>query len=103
MVEKSRATEVAYLPPAAPFHNEGKTLASWVTMAGITLGAIVAGFAVALASVWMFCVGAAVIVVSLVVGLVLRKLGFGQPSPGEDPRRSDRQRYQGDQQRHHGR
>ncbi|PZR52473.1 hypothetical protein DNL40_11295 [Xylanimonas oleitrophica] len=81
MAENPNA-EIAYLPEAAPFHNEGKTVASWVAMAGVTLGAVVAAVAVALASLWLFVAGFGVIALALVVGLVLRNMGYGQPTPG---------------------
>jgi hypothetical protein len=86
MAENPQAAEIAYLPEAAPYHNEGKTVASWVAMAGVTLGAIIAaiGFAVVLG--WVIAVGVVVIVISLVVGLVLRNRGYGQPKAGVTPR-----------------
>lgn len=66
------------LPEVAP-HNHGRTLAGWVTNAGLVIAAVLAsiGFAVpVMALVW---VGIAVAAVSLAVGGALRALGHGQP------------------------
>lgn len=73
--------ENAYLPDAAPFHNEGKTLASWVAMIGVTLGAVIAAVGFLAPTVWVIVVGAVVVVASLIAGGVLRSMGHGQPKP----------------------
>lgn len=75
--------EIAYLPPGVPPTNHGHTVAAWVTMAGITLGALVSAFGLVLAAssssgLVMFVVGLVVVGASLLVGLVLRNLGMGQ-------------------------
>ncbi|MFC4627698.1 MULTISPECIES: HGxxPAAW family protein [Promicromonospora] len=75
--------EIAYLPPGVPPNNHGHTVAAWVTMAGITLGALIASWGVIVAqssSAWLviFVLGFVVIGASLIVGLVLRNLGMGQ-------------------------
>jgi ATP/ADP translocase len=86
--------EYAYLPPAAPHHNEGKTVASWTAMAGVTIGALICALAVVFASAVLFVVGLVVIAVSLIVGLVLRRMGLGQPDPEPVPGGGPRQRPQ---------
>ena len=75
--------EIAYLPPGVPPHNHGHTVAAWVTMAGITLGALISSWGVIVAqssSAWLviFVLGFVVVGASLIVGLVLRNLGKGQ-------------------------
>lgn len=75
--------EIAYLPPGVPPTNHGHTVAAWVTMAGITLGVLIAAWGVLVAqssSAWLvvFALGFVVIVAALIVGLVLRNLGLGQ-------------------------
>jgi hypothetical protein len=75
--------EIAYLPPGVPPTNHGHTVAAWVTMAGITLGALISSWGVVVAqssSAWLvlFVLGFVVIGASLIVGLVLRNLGLGQ-------------------------
>jgi hypothetical protein len=77
--------ENAYLPDAAPFHNEGKTLASWVAMIGVTLGAVIAAIGFVAPTVWVIVVGAVVVVASLIAGGVLRSLGHGQPRVQAQP------------------
>lgn len=68
------------LPPASPPANEGNTVAAWVTVAIILVGGLVACLGVVLARPVMFWTGVGVAVVALVVGRVLKMLGFGQPS-----------------------
>jgi hypothetical protein len=75
--------EIAYLPPGVPPTNHGHTVAAWVTMAGITLGALISAFGLVLAAtsstgLVMFAVGLVVVGIALIVGLVLRNLGMGQ-------------------------
>jgi hypothetical protein len=86
MVDNPNAAEIAYLPPAAPYHNEGKTVASWIAMLIVTIGAAVAGIGVVVAQAWLFWVGIGIVVVALIVGYVLRNMGYGQPKPGVPPR-----------------
>ncbi|MFC8796454.1 HGxxPAAW family protein [Promicromonospora sp. NPDC057138] len=79
--------EIAYLPPGVPPHNHGHTVAAWVTMAGITLGALISSWGVIVAqssSAWLviFVLGFVVVGASLIVGLVLRNLGLGQKKVG---------------------
>lgn len=90
----NRNAEVAYLPPAVPPTNHGHTVAAWVTMIGIMIGAAIAAVGVALPLVAssgpaaaLFWVGVAIVVLANVAGLVLRNMGFGQAKPGEEPRR----------------
>ncbi|QGQ19190.1 hypothetical protein GC089_08065 [Cellulomonas sp. JZ18] len=71
-------TETVHLPPRTPPTNHGKTLAAWTTTWTVVLGAVVAAVGVALALGWLFWVGAAVIVLGLVLGKVLQVLGHGQ-------------------------
>jgi hypothetical protein len=76
-------SEIAYLPPGVPPTNHGHTVAAWVTMAGITLGVLIAAWGVIVAqasSSWLviFVLGFVVILASLIAGLVLRNLGMGQ-------------------------
>ena len=71
-------TETVHLPPTAPPANHGKTVAAWVTMWGIMIGALVASLATAFAVVWLFWVGLGVVLLSLVLGKILQLAGFGQ-------------------------
>ena len=82
--------ERAYLPPVAPPRNHGHTVAAWVTVSVIMVGAVVAAAAVVAANTPLFWVGMGVAVGGIVVGLVLRKAGFGQPDP-QAPRRAGTQ------------
>lgn len=66
------------LPDAAP-HNHGKTVAAWVTNAGIVLGVVVSGVGFMIPNATLIWAGVGVVVVSLIVGGVLRAMGHGQP------------------------
>lgn len=68
----------ASVPPSGPPPNEGRTIAAWTTVAIIVVGGIVAGVGVALATPWLAWAGGGVIVVGLVVGGILRSMGYGQ-------------------------
>ncbi|MCB7137366.1 HGxxPAAW family protein [Cellulosimicrobium marinum] len=78
LMAENQKTEIAYLPPAAPPTNHGHTVAAWTTMIGIILGTLVAAVGVVIAAVWLFWVGMGVVAASLVVGVVLRNMGYGQ-------------------------
>ncbi len=83
-----RTTETAHLPAAAPPTNHGRTPAAWVTVSVVVLGGLLSSAAVVVALPWLFWVGIGVIVISVVLGQVLRMLGFGQPVPSGPPRGS---------------
>lgn len=74
--------EKAYLPPVAPPRNHGHTVAAWVAMSAVMLGATVVAAGFLVPALWLVWTGAAVIVVGLLAGGVLRKAGLGQPDPG---------------------
>lgn len=79
MTENQSATEVAYLPEAPPPHNHGHTVAAWVTMTGIMVGALVSTAGVVVdGAFWLFWAGLVVCAGSVVVGGVLRGMGLGQ-------------------------
>ncbi|ROS74390.1 HGxxPAAW family protein [Cellulomonas sp. PhB143] len=80
----TETTEVAYLPLSAPPTNHGHTTAAWATMIGIMLGSLVAAVAFVIPAVWLFWVGMGIVVVALVVGLLLRNMGYGQREIGAD-------------------
>ncbi len=67
---------------AAPPRNHGHTLAAWVTVVVVLLGAVVSSLAVIAALPVLFWAGLVVVVVGVVAGRVLKMLGFGQPEPG---------------------
>ena len=81
-----RTAESAHLPAAAPPTNHGRTLAAWVTVSVVVLGGLVSAAAVVVARPWLFWVGIGLIVIGVVLGQVLRMLGFGQPVPSGPPR-----------------
>lgn len=69
-----------YTVPPPPHHNEGKTVAAWTMNLGIVAGSvgIAVGMVVPSLSVLLW-VGAAVVVLALLAGVVLSKAGLGQP------------------------
>ena len=79
MTQPSGPGERPALPPAPPV-NHGNTRAAWVTVTVILVGGLVAGLAVMAAQPWLFWVGLGIAALGLVVGRVMRWLGFGQPA-----------------------
>ncbi len=73
------------LPPVAPFHNEGKTVAGWVMFWGVCLGAVVVALGMVIWETWVIAAGAAVLVLALVVSGVLSVMGMGQPRNRDNP------------------
>ncbi len=71
--------ESADLPPYAAPGNHGNTVAAWVTVAIVIVGALTAALGVIVTSTALFVSGFAVIVGAVVVGRVLKMLGLGQP------------------------
>jgi hypothetical protein len=79
------------LPAAAPYSNHGRTKAAWVLMWGVCLGVLVAGVGLILADNMVALVGAAVVVVAIVLSVVMRGMGLGQPAARatEEPANKD--------------
>ncbi len=67
------------LPDVAP-HNHGRTPAAWVTNIGLVVASVIAALGVGIPQMTLVWIGAAVAVVSLVAGGVLKALGHGQTS-----------------------
>lgn len=69
-----------YVVPPPPHHNEGKTVASWTMNLGIVLGSVVlaAGMILPDLSVLIW-VGAAIVALAIIAGIVLSAAGLGQP------------------------
>ncbi len=80
MTEPNPGAGRNYLPPSSPPHNEGNTVAAWVTVVLVVLGALVASLAIVFALVPLAWVGAGIVVLGLVAGRVLKMLGLGQPA-----------------------
>ncbi len=81
--------ERARLPEAAPPTNHGHTVAAWVTVSVVMLGAVLAAAGVLASAAVLFWAGLVVCALGTVAGRVLRALGFGQPSPSGPRRGTD--------------
>ncbi|WP_402465883.1 HGxxPAAW family protein [Isoptericola aurantiacus] len=85
----NRTAEDSYLPLAVPPTNHGHTVAAWTAMIGVMVGALVSAIGcmpgVPFAVFWA---GLVVAAAALVVGLVMRNMGYGQPKDGVEPRRA---------------
>ena len=66
------------LPDVAP-DNHGKTMAGWVTTAGLVIAAILGALGMMIPALVLIWVGIGVAVAALVAGVVMRALGYGQP------------------------
>lgn len=65
------------LPQAHATGGHGHSTAAWTAVGVILLGCAVMAVSVVLALVWLFVVGAVVVVVGAVLGKVLSAMGFG--------------------------
>ena len=72
---------------AAQAHSggHGHSMASWVAVGVVMLGCLVMSIAVVAALVWLFVVGAVVVVVGMVLGKVLHGMGFGEKGSQQSP------------------
>jgi sugar phosphate permease len=69
-----------YTVPPPPHHNEGKTVAAWTMNLGIVLGSvpIAAGLILPDLDILLW-IGAAIVLLAIVVGVVMSRVGLGQP------------------------
>ena len=69
-----------YTVPPPPHHNEGKTAAAWTMNLGIVLGSvpIAAGLILPDLDILLW-IGAAIVLLAIVLGVVLSSAGLGQP------------------------
>ncbi len=65
----------AAVPPDHDSH--GQSIASWTAVGIVMFAALVTSIAVVAAQVWLFVVGAVLVVVGAVAGKVLSAMGFG--------------------------
>lgn len=72
------AKQTVEMVPDLPYNNHGNTIASWAMVGILTLGAIVAAVGFDMASTPIFVVGAAIMLIGVVAGVVLRAAGYGQ-------------------------
>ena len=68
------------LPPSAPFANHGRTKAAWVLMWAVCLGVLLAGLGMMLNHSVVMIVGIVLALGGVVVSLVMRGMGLGQPA-----------------------
>jgi hypothetical protein len=57
--------------------NHGSTPAAWTAVTIIMIAFLIGGIGVVVAQPWLFWVGAALVVVGLVVGKVMQMMGLG--------------------------
>jgi len=80
-----------YAVPPPPHHNEGKTVAAWTMNLGIVAGATLICLALVVPALTVLLwVGAGVVVVSIIIGIVLSMAGLGQPKTYAEPVRAER-------------
>lgn len=59
-------------------NNHGKTPAAWATTIIVIIGSVIAGLAVAVASIPWAIAGFAIVGVGCIVGLVMKSAGLGR-------------------------
>ena len=76
----------SYAVPPPPHHNEGKTAAGWTMNIGIVLGAVVIAVGMVGGDMaggtnlsFLLWVGAGLIALSIIVGIIMSRAGMGQP------------------------
>ena len=57
--------------------NHGQSTASWTAVGICMLGALIMAIAVVITTVWLFVVGAVVVLIGAITGKVLSAMGFG--------------------------
>jgi hypothetical protein len=62
---------------AAQHGAHGQSVASWTAVGTIMFGALIMAIAVVISTVWLFVVGAVVVVLGAIAGKVLSAMGFG--------------------------
>lgn len=89
MADRDRAERAARADQAtADQHDDGgdgHSIAAWVTVGTVMLGAFVMSVAVVAGLVWLFVVGGVVVLVGMVLGKVLHGMGFGETAPQPPP------------------
>lgn len=76
---------IALPPNELPQENHGHTVASWVAMIIIMIAGVVSLFGFILDINWLAWAGLPVAVLGLIIGGVLRVLGYGQLRKGQNP------------------
>jgi hypothetical protein len=66
------------LPDVAP-SNHGRTIAGWVTTTGLVIATLLGSIGISIGAHGWTWTGVGVAIASLVAGVVLRALGYGQP------------------------
>jgi hypothetical protein len=77
--------ERSHLPVASPPRNHGHTTAAWVLVVVVLIGAVVSAAAVMAGQPVLFWIGLGIVLVGVILGKVLRMLGFGQPAEPTRP------------------
>lgn len=67
-----------YAVPPPPPHNEGKTIAAWTLNLGLVLGGLIIAIGMVMGEMMPIVVGAGVMVLALIVGVVMSLAGLGQ-------------------------
>lgn len=76
---RRRMMNKTYPVPPPPPHNEGKTAAAWTLNLGVVLGALIAAVGLVMGELPIMGIGAGVIVLAIIVGVVMSIAGLGQP------------------------
>src|SRR5690625_1327733 len=80
---EAAATQPHVVPPHAPDPSQGKSIASWVAVYVIMLGALCGTVGLISGYHWISWTGLGVAVFGTVLGKVLEAMGFGRPSDQE--------------------
>lgn len=68
-----------------PGGSHGHSVAAWVAVSVVALGCLVMSIAVLVTTLWIFIVGAVVVVLGGISGKVLHVMGFGDTTHDQPP------------------
>ena len=68
----------AQTPHVEPDHDHhGRSVAAWTAVGIMMFGALIMSIAVVIATVWVFVLGAVVVLLGVIAGRLLSAMGFG--------------------------
>jgi len=73
----AQAAQGGHQQVAAQHEAHGQSLASWTAVGVIMLGALIMAIAVVVTVVWLFVVGAVIVLAGAAAGKILSAMGFG--------------------------
>lgn len=77
MAESATPQQQQAVPQGGHALGHGNSVAAWTAVAVILVGCLVAALAVIFTAVWLFVLGAVIVVLGALTGKLLSAMGFG--------------------------